>query len=85
MADISNSISPGCPCDRLEFPPKPDIAAGLSALPRQLSGFPEFRAAMLSHIAAHRLMDIDLVPVIQTTALFRTGAHAREMISESCC
>ena len=65
MADITDSISPGCPCDRLEFPPKPDIAAGLTTVPRQLSGFPEFRAAMLSHVAAHRLMDVDLVPVIQ--------------------
>src|SRR6476659_2766120 len=69
MADISNSISPGCPCDRLEFPPKPDIAAGLSALPRQLSGFPEFRTAVLSHIAAHRLMDTDLVPVTKQRPL----------------
>ena len=69
MADIANSISPGCPCDRLEFPAKPDIAAGLSTLPRQLSGFPEFRAAMLSHVAAHRLMDVDLVPVNQQRPL----------------
>ncbi len=69
MSDMTNSLSPGCPCDRPEFPPKPDIPAGLAALPRQLSGFPEFRAAMLSHIPAHRLMDTDLVPVNQQRPL----------------
>ena len=69
MTDTTNSLSPGCPCDRLEFPPKPDIPAGLATLPRQLSGFPEFRAAMLSHVAAHRLMDTDIVPVNQQRPL----------------
>jgi hypothetical protein len=69
MADTTNSLSPGCPCDRLEFPPKPDIPAGLATLPRQLSGFPEFRAAMLSHIAAHQLMDTDIVPANQQRPL----------------
>ncbi|HEY5704606.1 MAG TPA: putative baseplate assembly protein [Terrimicrobiaceae bacterium] len=63
VAETTNTLSPGCPCDRLEFPPKPDIPAGLAALPRQLSGFPEFRAAMLSHVASHRLLDTDVVPV----------------------
>lgn len=42
-----------CPCDRLEHPAKPDIAAGLPALPRQLAGFPEYRLAMLRDIAVH--------------------------------
>jgi hypothetical protein len=63
------NLSPGCPCDRLEFPPKPEIPAGLATVPRQLSGFPEFRAAMLSDVAAHRLMDTDIVPVSQQRPL----------------
>jgi hypothetical protein len=58
-----------CPCDVLVFPPKPDIAAGLSALNRQLAGFPEFRAAMLSDIAGHLLMDTDIVPIGQQRPL----------------
>jgi hypothetical protein len=63
MAGTPNDLTRGCPCDRLEFPPKPEIPVGLPALPRQLSGFPEFRSAMLSHVATHRLMDTDIVPV----------------------
>ena len=63
MSSHHTNSSAGCPCDRLPFPPKPDIPAGLAALPRQLAGFPEFRAAMLAHIPAHRLMDADIVPV----------------------
>jgi len=63
MSSHHTNPSAGCPCDRLPFPPKPDIPAGLAALPRQLAGFPEFRAAMLAHIPAHRLMDADIVPV----------------------
>lgn len=39
-----------CPCDVLKHPAKPDIPAGLSALPRQLAGFPEYRLAMLRDI-----------------------------------
>jgi predicted phage baseplate assembly protein len=39
---------PACPCDVTTFPPALDISAGLSSLPRQIGGFPEFRAAMLS-------------------------------------
>jgi len=39
---------PVCPCDIRLFPPKLDIPAGLSSLPRQLGGFPEFRAALLA-------------------------------------
>ena len=42
-----------CPCDELIHPPKPDIPAGLSTLPRQLAGFPEFRRAMLREIPTH--------------------------------
>jgi uncharacterized phage protein gp47/JayE len=68
MAD-DTTILPGCPCDRLEFPPRPDIPAGLSALPRQLAGFPEFRAALLAHIPAHRLLDSDIVPIDQQRPL----------------
>lgn len=47
----------GCPCDRIAFPPKPDIVAGLSALPRQLAGFPEYRLALLGEIRTHELFD----------------------------
>jgi hypothetical protein len=42
-----------CPCDELEHPAKPDIPAGLSALPRQLAGFPEYRLAMLRDIPTY--------------------------------
>jgi hypothetical protein len=37
-----------CPCDRWEHPLPLQIGAGLSELPRQTAGFPEFRRAMLS-------------------------------------
>jgi predicted phage baseplate assembly protein len=39
-----------CPCDVLDHPRKPVIPAGLSALPRQLHGLPEYRLAMLRDI-----------------------------------
>jgi predicted phage baseplate assembly protein len=42
-----------CPCDELEHPGKPLIAAGLPALPRQLAGLPEYRLAMLRDIPLH--------------------------------
>jgi hypothetical protein len=42
-----------CPCDVLKHPGKPEISAGLTALPRQLSGFPEYRLAMLRDIPTH--------------------------------
>lgn len=42
-----------CPCDELKHPAKPDIPAGLSALPRQLAGFPEYRLAMLRDISTY--------------------------------
>jgi hypothetical protein len=42
-----------CPCDEFESPGKPEIAAGLPALPRQLAGFAEYRLAMLRDIPAH--------------------------------
>ncbi len=42
-----------CPCDELKHPVKPDIRAGLSALPRQLAGFPEYRLAMLRDIPTY--------------------------------
>ena len=42
-----------CPCDVLIHPPKPDIAAGRSDLPRQLVGFPEYRRALLSAVRDH--------------------------------
>jgi predicted phage baseplate assembly protein len=57
------SSSNGCRCDLLDFPPKPRIPAGLSALPRQLAGFPEFRLAMLRQIPAHVLMDAAEFPL----------------------
>jgi len=39
-----------CRCDKFEHPLKPNIAAGLSSIPRQITGFPEFRRAMLANI-----------------------------------
>jgi hypothetical protein len=39
-----------CPCDVIDHPRKPVIPAGLSALPRQLAGLPEYRLAMLRDI-----------------------------------
>jgi hypothetical protein len=42
-----------CPCDELIHPAKPDVPAGLSALPRQLAGFPEYRLAMLHDIPTY--------------------------------
>ncbi len=42
-----------CPCDVLIHPPKPDIPAGLTDLPRQLVGFPEYRRALLSALREH--------------------------------
>ena len=48
-----NEAKTCCPCDKLIHPPKPDIPAGLSSLPRQLAGFPEYRRAMLHQIQTH--------------------------------
>src|ERR1700720_682545 len=42
---------PVCPCDIRVFPPPLNIPAGLSSLPRQLAGFPEFREAMLAALS----------------------------------
>jgi hypothetical protein len=42
-----------CPCDVLKHPGKPEIPAGLSALSRQLAGFPEYRLAMLRDIPTY--------------------------------
>jgi hypothetical protein len=42
-----------CPCDVLKHPGKPEIPAGLSALPRQLAGFAEYRLAMLRDIPTY--------------------------------
>ncbi|HWP45162.1 MAG TPA: putative baseplate assembly protein, partial [Blastocatellia bacterium] len=42
-----------CPCDALIHPGKPEIAAGLPSLPRQLAGFAEYRLAMLRDIPLH--------------------------------
>lgn len=39
-----------CPCDARSFPPEPRIPAGLDALPPQVLGFPEYRAAMLASV-----------------------------------
>src|SRR5262249_6405556 len=41
------------PCDEFKSPGKPEIAAGLPALPRQLAGFVEYRLAMLRDIPLH--------------------------------
>lgn len=42
-----------CPCDKLYHPRKPEIPAGLSALPRQLGEFSEYRLAMLREIPTY--------------------------------
>ena len=42
-----------CLCDRIDHPSKPEIPAGLPALPRQLAGFPEYRLAMLREIPTY--------------------------------
>ena len=50
---MSSEVQPNdqvCPCDRLVFPPKPVIPEGLTTLPRQLAGFPEYRLSLLSAI-----------------------------------
>ncbi|MET1112647.1 MAG: hypothetical protein ABWX67_14090 [Allosphingosinicella sp.] len=41
--------APGC-CPVPPHPPLPDIRSGLSVVPRQLEGFPEYRRAMLAAI-----------------------------------
>jgi hypothetical protein len=46
-----------CPCDELKHPGKPQISVGLTALPRQLAGFPEYRLAMLRDIPTHEPLD----------------------------
>jgi hypothetical protein len=42
-----------CACDDETFPPEPEIVAGLSRLPRQVLGFPEYRHAMLAQVRSH--------------------------------
>lgn len=42
-----------CPCDRIPFPRRPDIAAGLTRLPRQPATFAELRADFLAHVPDH--------------------------------
>ena len=42
-----------CPCDALDHPGKPEIAAGLPSLPRQLAGFADYRLAMLRDTPLH--------------------------------
>lgn len=46
-------MNPCCPCDQLKHPSKPEIPAGLTTLPRQLAGFPEYRLALLRDIPTH--------------------------------
>lgn len=43
-------MSCNCPCPPPSFPPAISIAPGLSRLPRQVIGFPEYREAMLAAI-----------------------------------
>ncbi|HET6610995.1 MAG TPA: hypothetical protein VFG83_03365, partial [Kofleriaceae bacterium] len=42
-----------CPCDTLVHPEPLVIAAGQSALPRQIAGFPDYRLAMLAELGSH--------------------------------
>jgi hypothetical protein len=44
--------APGC-CPVTTHPPLPDIRSGLSVLPRQLEGFPEYRRALLAAIRSY--------------------------------
>jgi hypothetical protein len=46
-------MNPCCRCDGPVHVCVPDIAAGLSSLPRQQNGFPEYRLAMLRDIPRH--------------------------------
>jgi hypothetical protein len=46
-------MKPCCACDGPVHTCIPDITAGLSALPRQQNGFPEYRLAMLREIPLH--------------------------------
>ncbi len=39
-----------CPCDKCIHPPRRVIKAGLTNIPRQIAGFPEFRRAMLADL-----------------------------------
>lgn len=63
---------PCCPVP--EHPPLPDIRAGLSTLPRQLVGFPEYRRAMLAAVSqpAPLFGTADATPLAGWTA---DGAH----------
>ena len=45
-----------CSCDLFEHPPKPNIPPGLTDLPRQAVGFPEYRRAMLAAIRKHHAL-----------------------------
>ena len=45
-----------CRCDTFEHPPQLLIPAGLSELPRQIAGFPEFRRAMLGAIRRYPVL-----------------------------
>ncbi len=42
-----------CHCDKFEHPSRININAGLSCIPRQITGFTEFRKAMLASIRQH--------------------------------
>jgi len=46
-------MTPCCPCDELKHPGKPEIPAGLTTLPRQVVGFPDYRLAMLRDIPTY--------------------------------
>lgn len=46
-----------CPCDELDFPPPPDIAAGLSRLDRQIATSGAFRLALLDEVDRQRALD----------------------------
>lgn len=52
---LCSTSTPGthCPCDSFVHPAPLDIAAGLTQLPRQVAGFPEFRRAMLRAISEY--------------------------------
>jgi hypothetical protein len=52
-AGTDTGVDANCPCDEFIHPQPLTIDAGLSVIPRQIAGFPEYRKAMLQAIPSH--------------------------------
>jgi predicted phage baseplate assembly protein len=52
-AGTDTGVDANCPCDVFIHPQPLAIDAGLSVIPRQIAGFPEYRKAMLQAIPSH--------------------------------